>query len=51
MKVDTLTNEQLRIKAIDLYKKLGFKQEGKISREYFIEGEFYANILMGLMVD
>ncbi len=38
-------------RAIKMYQMLDFEQEGKISREYSIDGQFYANILMGLTID
>lgn len=37
-------------KAIKMYKKYGFIEEGKISRDYFIDGKFYSSIEMGLEV-
>jgi RimJ/RimL family protein N-acetyltransferase len=37
--------------ALSLYQKLGFQPEGIITREYLIDGQFYANILMGLTID
>lgn len=38
-------------KAIQLYKKFNFKEEGLVTREYFINNRFYSNILMGLELD
>ena len=38
-------------RAIKLYQKYGFTQEGVISREYLINGQFYSIMLMGLAVD
>lgn len=38
-------------RAIKLYQKYGFKQEGVISREYLINGQYYSIVLMGLAVD
>lgn len=38
-------------RAIELYEKIGFRQEGVISREYQIDGQFFANIWMGLAID
>lgn len=35
-------------KAISLYKKLGFKTEGLITREFQIDGKFYDSYHMGL---
>jgi RimJ/RimL family protein N-acetyltransferase len=38
-------------RAIELYKQLGFCQEGLISREHFIGGRFYDSLFMGLQLD
>ena len=38
-------------RAIAVYKKLGFVQEGVITREFMIDGEFYDNIWFGLALD
>lgn len=37
--------------AIYLYKKLGFKEEGVITRDFFIKNRFYDSISMGLNID
>jgi len=37
--------------AIHIYKKLGFKEEGLITREFFINNRFYDSVLMGLIID
>ncbi|AGK96586.1 GNAT family N-acetyltransferase [Clostridium pasteurianum] len=37
--------------AIKLYEKYGFQQEGVITREFYIKGEFYDAIFMGLKID
>jgi Acetyltransferases, including N-acetylases of ribosomal proteins len=37
--------------AINLYRKLGFITEGIITREFFISGEFFDSIHMGLEID
>lgn len=37
--------------AIHLYKKLGFNEEGVITRDFFIQNRFYDSILMGLAID
>ncbi len=37
--------------AIHLYSKLGFIEEGTISREFFLNGLFYDSICMGLEID
>ncbi len=38
-------------RGINLYRKLGFLEEGKIKREFLINGEFYDSLLMGLLID
>lgn len=38
-------------RAIHLYKKLGFLEEGIIKRDFLINGEFYDSIMMGLLID
>lgn len=37
--------------AIYLYKKLGFKEEGVITRDFLINNKFYDSIAMGMMID
>jgi RimJ/RimL family protein N-acetyltransferase len=37
--------------AIELYKKLGFVEEGVITRDFLIKGQFYDSISMGLNID
>jgi RimJ/RimL family protein N-acetyltransferase len=37
--------------AVHVYEKLGFVQEGRITRGFFISGQFYDLICMGLNVD
>lgn len=39
------------LKAINLYKKLGFKEEGIITRGIFINNEFYDLLIMGLEIN
>lgn len=46
----------LRVRAdnengIKLYEKYGFQREGLITREFYINGEFYDAIAMGLEID
>lgn len=46
----------LRVRAdntrgICLYKKLGFTEEGVISRDFLMNGEFYDSLLMGLQIN
>jgi len=38
-------------KAISLYKKFGFVEEGLIKRDFLINGKFYDSLLMGLLID
>jgi len=38
-------------RAIKLYQKYGFKQEGVITRDYLIDRHFYSVVIMGLAVD
>lgn len=37
--------------AIHVYKKLGFCQEGIVTRDFLIKDKFYDSILMGLKID
>lgn len=39
------------VKAMKLYKKFGFVEEGRITRDFFIKGKFYDSICMGLEID
>lgn len=38
-------------RGIALYKKLGFIEEGRIKRDFLINGIFYDSLLMGLAID
>ena len=38
-------------RAINLYKRLGFISEGIITREFFINGEFFDSMHMGLEIN
>lgn len=38
-------------RGINLYKKLGFLEEGIVKRDFLINGEFYDSLLMGLLID
>ncbi len=49
-KID-LTVREDNERAIALYKKFGFNEEGTISRLVAIDGEFYDGITMGLLLD
>lgn len=35
---------------INLYKKIGFSEEGVLKRDYLINGEFYDSLTMGLLI-
>lgn len=37
--------------AVNLYTKLGFKKEGIISRDFYVDGKYYSSISMGLEID
>ncbi|QIB26900.1 GNAT family N-acetyltransferase [Caloranaerobacter azorensis] len=37
-------------RAINLYRKFGFIEEGKISKEFYVNGKYYSTILMGLEI-
>jgi RimJ/RimL family protein N-acetyltransferase len=39
------------LKAIRLYKKFGFSEEGTLRRDFYINGEFRDSLLMGLLID
>ncbi|AOT68638.1 GNAT family N-acetyltransferase [Geosporobacter ferrireducens] len=39
------------IRGISLYKKLGFLEEGIITRDFFVNGKFYDSLQMGLCID
>lgn len=38
-------------KALHLYKKFGFVQEGVLRRDFLMDGVFYDSIAMGLLID
>lgn len=38
-------------KAINLYTNLGFKKEGVITRDFYVDGKYYSSIFMGLQID
>lgn len=38
-------------RGINLYKKLGFEEEGIVKRDFLINGEFYDSLEMGLLID
>ena len=37
--------------AIHIYKKLGFSEEGIITREFYVNKRFYDSVVMGLWID
>lgn len=39
------------LRAIHLYKKMGFREEGIITREFQVDGVFYDSLTMGYAVD
>ncbi|OGO79244.1 MAG: GNAT family N-acetyltransferase [Clostridiales bacterium GWB2_37_7] len=39
------------LQGIALYKQLGFHEEGKLTRDFHINGKFYDSICMGIHVD
>jgi RimJ/RimL family protein N-acetyltransferase len=39
------------MRALNLYKDMGFHQEGIITRDSYIDGRFFNSILMGLEID
>ena len=38
-------------RGIFLYRKLGFLEEGTITRDFYMNGEFYDSVAMGLSID
>lgn len=38
-------------RAIKLYNKLGFKVEGRISNDFYVNGKYYDSILMGIFLE
>lgn len=55
-KSGTIRKINLRVRsdnysAIQVYKKLGFNEEGLLTREFFINNKFYDSIFMGLTID
>lgn len=49
-KIDLLVRTDNK-RGISLYKKLGFLEEGRMKREFLIDGEFYDCLVMGLLID
>lgn len=55
-KTDVIRKINLKVRtdntrAIRFYKKFGFKEEGRISRDSYSGGQFYDNLCMGLKID
>lgn len=48
-KISLVTNEK-NTKAIGLYKKLGFEQEGLLKKDNYIRGDYQNTIVMGLFL-
>ncbi|KZE64846.1 GNAT family acetyltransferase [Fictibacillus phosphorivorans] len=48
-KISLVTNES-NTKAIDLYRKLGFEQEGLLKKDNYIRGDYQNTIVMGLFL-
>lgn len=38
-------------RAIELYKELGFKEDGIITRDFYIDGKYYDSLMMGLEIN
>ena len=38
-------------RAIALYKRLGFVVQGTLTREFYVDSEFYGSLVMGLEID
>lgn len=49
-KLDLLVRED-NIAAIELYKKMGFQIEGKVTKAMKIEGKYYDFLYMGIFID
>lgn len=48
-KIHLVTRED-NDKAIELYKKVGFKEEGLLEQDTYINGKYYNTLIMGLML-
>ncbi|MEI4832043.1 GNAT family protein [Bacillus sp. FJAT-53711] len=48
-KIHLVTRED-NDKAIELYQKVGFKEEGLLQQDTYINGEYYNTLIMGLML-
>lgn len=38
-------------RAISLYKKMGFEEQGLFKRDFFLDGKFFDSISMGICID
>ncbi|ENQ3108436.1 GNAT family N-acetyltransferase [Bacillus cereus] len=47
-KIHLVTRED-NDRAIELYKKVGFKEEGLLEQDTYINGKYYSTLIMGLM--
>lgn len=45
-----LVTREDNAKAIELYKKVGFKEEGLLQQDTYINGVYYNTLIMGLMI-
>lgn len=43
--------DELNKKAIHVYEKMGFKQEAKLEKEYFVNGEYHDALMMRIFQD
>lgn len=48
-KISLVTRED-NIRAIELYKKIGFKEEGRLEKDNYIKGVYHNSIMMGLII-
>ncbi|MFI8708326.1 GNAT family N-acetyltransferase [Bacillus sp. NPDC077411] len=48
-KIHLVTRED-NDRAIELYKKVGFKEEGLLQQDTYIDGMYYSTLIMGLLI-
>ncbi|MQR96008.1 GNAT family N-acetyltransferase [Fictibacillus phosphorivorans] len=48
-KINLVTNEN-NVKAIELYRKLGFEKEGLLKNDNFFKGTYHNTVVMGLLL-
>lgn len=48
-KISLVTRED-NLRAIDLYEKLGFEEEGRLKNDTYMNGRYYSAVLMGLQL-